>query len=389
LTLAVGLNLLFLTDRSGGAGRYARELVPALLDAEADLKLTAFVGADAPDDFLEQPWSNRVHWERLPVRIAGKAHVLAQMTALPVIAARRHLDVVHSPANIGPLVTPRVARVVTLLDVIWLHQGEDWERGRAARAFALLSKVSSRNANRVIAISSAARDDIVSSLGLPREKIDVAPLGVRPPVGPALLSESALRRQLELGDAPLVLCVAQKRPYKNLGALIGALAEIDDPAPMLVLPGAATPHELELRSLASRLGVESRVRFLDWVSDEELEALYAAASCFVLPSLIEGFGLPVLEAMARDVPVACSNRPSLPEVAGDAALFFDPEDQSAIATCILRILTEPLLAAQLVERGRERVRTFSWRRTAEATLASYRRAIAGRPTSRTNLRFRG
>src|SRR5439155_25225552 len=138
------------------------------------------------------------------------------------------------------------------------------------------------------------------------------------------------------------------------------------------------PHELEMRCLAARLGLESRVRFVDWVSEDELEALYRASSCFVLPSLIEGFGLPVLEAMARRVPVACSNRPALPEVAGDAALFFDPEDHSAIAACIRRLLGESALATELVERGVERVRSFSWRRTAEATLASYHRAIAGR-----------
>ena len=152
MTLAVGLNLLFLTGRSGGAGRYARELVPALLDAEADLRLTAFVGMDAPDELFEQPWSERVDWERLPVRVAGKTHLLAQMTAVPAIAARRRLEVVHSPANIGPLVTPRAARVITLLDVIWLHQGEDWEQGRAARAFAILSRLAARNADRVITI---------------------------------------------------------------------------------------------------------------------------------------------------------------------------------------------------------------------------------------------
>jgi len=101
----------------------------------------------------------------------------------------------------------------------------------------------------------------------------------------------------------------------------------------------------------------------------------------VLPSLIEGFALPVLEAMARDVPVACSNRPALPEVVGEAAILFDPEDQSAVTAATRRLLTDDDLRSRLVGLGRERVRLFPWERTAEATVASYRRAVEARATS--------
>ena len=376
----VGLNLVFLTDRSAGAGRYVQELLPALLDAEPELRMTAFVGADAPTELLDQPWSGRVEWKHFPVTVTARTHLLAQMAAIPVVAARRGLDVIHSPANIGPLATPGAARVVTLLDVIWLHQGERWETGRAASAFARLSAVCARNAHRVLTISESARDDVTAALGLPDGKVDVAPLGVTPPPDGGPASAVEVRRRFELGERPLVLCVAQKRPYKNLSVLIRALGELDEP--VLLLPGAPTEHEGALRSLARELGVEERVRFLSWVSEEELEGLYRAAACFVLPSLIEGFGLPVLEAMARDVPVACSDRPALPEVVGDAALLFDPEDQAAVTAAVRTLLSDPAFAARLTERGRERVRMFSWRRTAEATLASYRRAVADRGARR-------
>jgi glycosyltransferase involved in cell wall biosynthesis len=147
---------------------------------------------------------------------------------------------------------------------------------------------------------------------------------------------------------------------------------------VLVLPGSPTEHEGELRQLADQLGVSERVHLLDWVSEEDLEGLYAAASCFVLPSFIEGFGLPILEAMLRGVPVACSRAGSLPEVAGDAALLFDPADHDEVTGAIRRLLEDRELAALLVERGRARAAAQTWRRTGEAALAGYRRAIEAR-----------
>jgi glycosyltransferase involved in cell wall biosynthesis len=144
-----------------------------------------------------------------------------------------------------------------------------------------------------------------------------------------------------------------------------------------VVPGYPTPHERELRALAAELGIADRVRLPGWLPPEDLEGLYAAASCVVFPSLYEGFGLPVLEAMARGVPVACSNRSSLPEVAGDAALLFDPEDVDAIRAAVERLLGDAELRARLSEAGRGRADGFTWRRTAELTAASYERALAG------------
>ena len=363
--MRVGLNLMFLVDAAGGAGRYALELVPALLEAEPTLELTVFVNRDAPQSLSEAEWAGDVEWVRLPTRFSNRTHLAGQAAALPVLAARRRVDLVHSLANGGPPLTPRVKRVVTMLDLIWLHQREAWGTPAAVRTMAVLTRISARTAHRVITISQAARDDLVDSFGLDRSKIDVTPLGVRLPETP----------QRADGNRPTVLCVAQKRPYKNLGALIRAIAELSDEQPTLVLPGAPTEYEAELRALAGRLGVVDRVRFPAWVSDAELESLYAEATCFVLPSLIEGFGLPVLEAMARGVPVACSDRPALPEVAGDAALLFDPTDQPAVTDAVRRLLSDSRLRDILSARGRKRAEQFSWRRTGEETVASYRRAI--------------
>lgn len=377
--MRVGLNMLFLGERAGGVGRYATELPGALLAAEPDTEVHVFVSRDVPAHLREEPWAQSVRWVTLPVGLEGPPlHVPLQFAALPALALARGLDVLHSPANTGPVITPGLASVVTLHDLIWLHRPAEWEASpRAHRAMRILVGHCVRHADRVLADSAASAADIEITLGVPRERIGVAPLGVRAPSAAVAASEGELRSRLQLEGARVVLCVAQKRPYKNLHRLIRALAEIEEQV-VLVLPGSPTAYEAELRALAEELGVRTRVRFLDWLSDDELNGLYALASAFVLPSLIEGFGLPLLEAMARGVPVACSNVSALQEVAGGAALLFDPERQEEVTAAVRRLLEDGALADRLVARGRERVAAYTWKRTGEASLAGYRRAIAAR-----------
>jgi glycosyltransferase involved in cell wall biosynthesis len=376
--LRVGLNLVFLGERAGGAGRYASELPGALLAAEPDTELHVFVSRDAPASLREADWAAHVTWVTLPVRLStGPLHVLAQFSALPPIALARRLDVLHSPANTGPVIAPGLASVVSLLDLIWLHRGGEWEASaQIQRRMGVLVRHCVRHADRVFAISHAAAEDFVATLAIPRERIDVTPLGVSAPSA-APTSERELRQRLTLGDGRVLLCVAQKRPYKNLHTLVRALGELPNDV-MLVLPGSPTAYERELRELAAQLGVADRVRFPDWISDGDLEGLYAASAAFALPSLIEGFGIPVLEAMMRGVPVACANVAALPEVVGDAALLFEPNDQAQVTAALRRLLEDRELARELVARGHRRASEFTWQRTGAASLAGYRRAIAER-----------
>jgi glycosyltransferase involved in cell wall biosynthesis len=343
--------------------------------------VTAFVTSRAPESLLTEPWAESVEWVRYDVEPASRRALLTQMVEVPSAAARRRLDVLHSPANIGVLLTYRAANVVTVLDLIWLHRSTTplgpRERARAKFLFGLCT----RAARRILTISEVTKGDLVATLGLDPSTIDVTPLAVGEEAVEGTL-ELELRQRLGLGDGPLLLCVAQKQPHKNLEALILALPELD-PGVTLVLAGAPARHEEALRRLATELGVSDRVRFLDWLSDRDLAGLYAAARAFALPSLIEGFGLPVLEAMSHGTPVACSNRSALAEIAGDAALLFDPEDQPAVTAALRRVLGDEQLRRELSERGRRRAREFSWRRTATETLAAYRRAC-GSPASATS-----
>jgi glycosyltransferase involved in cell wall biosynthesis len=373
--LRIGLNLLYLIEGAGGAGRYARQLMPALLSLEPRTRLTAFVTTSVQADLLNEPWAREVEWVRYRVRPGTRGALLAQMLRIPSAAARRRLDVVHSPANIGVLKTVRAANVVTLLDLIWLHRETSPLSERERFTMQLVFTRCAQAADRVLTISNATKRDLVETIGLDPDRIDVTPLGVGgDTLEPA--DEQDLRARLSL-DAAFVLVVAQKQPHKNLSSVIRALPELE-PSVLLVLVGAPAPHEGELQRLASELGVSDRVRFVDWVSDFELEALYRCARAFVLPSFIEGFGLPILEAMRHGTPVACSGQSALAEVAGDAALLFDPADQASVTDGVRRLLEDERLRSELAARGEERSRQFTWERTAELTLAAYRRAVARR-----------
>jgi glycosyltransferase involved in cell wall biosynthesis len=376
--LRVGLNLTFLGERAGGAGRYARELPGALLAVEPAIELHVFVSRDAPADLREEPWACDVRWTTLPVRLSGPPlQVPAEYALLPALAAVRRLDVLHSPANTGPAIVPRLASVVSVLDLIWLHRPAEWEMSpHVQRTMNRRVTRATRSADRIFAISASAAEDLVSTLGVARARIEVTPLGTRQ-ANLSATPERELRGELDLGDGRVVLCVAQKRPYKNLHRLIRALPALD-PDVVLVLPGSPTEHEVELRALAEQLGVTSRVRFPGWLSDEQIEGLYELCQTFVLPSLIEGFGMPVIDAMLRGVPVACSNIPTLLEIAGDAALTFDPERQDEVTGSIRRLLEDRALAERLAVRGRERAAVFTWEQTGRTSIAGYRRAIDAR-----------
>ena len=291
------------------------------------------------------------------------------------------MDLVHSLANTGPT-RGRFARVTTIHDLLYLMVPEA-HFGLRGLGMRVLVPAAARRSDRVIAISKSTRDDVVSRLHVPPDRIDVVPQGVGVSIGQEAVPEDQIRGRFELGDRRLLLSVSTKRAHKNLGRLLEAHALIPaDERPLLVLPGYPTPHEAELRQQARDLGIADDVRFLGWLAPAELEGLYAAAECFVFTSRYEGFGMTVLEAMARGVPVACSRASSIPEVAGDAALLFDPDSVEEISAAIRSMLRDAALRDRLADAGRRRAAEFSWERTAAGTVETYGRALAGRSPSR-------
>lgn len=374
--LRVGLNLVWLNEGAGGVGRYASELVPALV--KEGVSVSAFVSRDLPSRLAEAPWASEVEWVRFPVAAVGSpVHLVAQLAAIPLLARRRGIDVVHGPVSLVPPFAPGLATVSTLHDLTWWHHRDAMPRhSRAVQR--TLTPLCVRRADLVITGAETARDDIVRTLELDPAKVRVVPHGA--PEGRTVepTPEAEVRARFELGAARVVLTVAQVRRYKNISRLVEALALLEAEDAALVVCGAPSEHSAELQALAERLGVGRRLRLAGWVTDADLEGLYGVAGCVALPSLSEGFGLPALEAMSRGVPVACSNASALKEVAGDSARLFDPHDARDIAAAIASLLDDRVSADDLVRRGRERAASFTWERTARETASVYREARSAR-----------
>jgi glycosyltransferase involved in cell wall biosynthesis len=371
----IGLNLIFLVpDETGGMEVYARHLVEELVKQRPDVQFTAFINRNAAAQ--PGPWNELVPSVTVPVNSRNRAAwVLADQSLVPAAAARKRVDLLHSLANLAPAWGP-YRRLLTVHDLI--HRTfPDAHEGMKAKALSVVMPAGFRRSHRLIAISNQTRDDLVNLFHEPADKIDVIPQGVDKPHPELATPEAELRERLGAGERPIAFSLSAKRPHKNLPRLLDALALIPtERRPLLVLPGYTTWHEDELREQARTLGIQDDVRFLGWVSQADVEGLYAAAALFVFPSLYEGFGLPLLEAMQRGVPVASSDRTSLPEVAGDAALMFDPDKPEEIAAAMERLLAGGEEVERLREAGYERARRFTWQETARLTLATYERTLA-------------
>lgn len=371
----VGINAVFLRPRMGGLETYVRRLVPVLVRQRPEIRFSLFLNQEGAAHLGDEDWLREVDVVTHPLLGRRWFTALSELTLLGELARRRHLDVLHSVAMTGPLIAP-CAKVVMVGDLIWLHDPESTGQ-LTAKLWGTLVPPLVRRADRVLTFSEATKLDLAEQLGVPPAKIDVVPLGHGAVHSVEPVAEEELRRGLHLGHGRVVLTVSTKSTHKNLLRLVRAMPRVRERVPesMLVMTGNATRYEEELKAEAEALGIADSVRFPAYVEAGELEGLYRLASVVVFPSLREGFGLPILEAMRRGVPVACSNASSLPEVGGDAVRYFDPLDVDDIASAVTDVLEHPALASRLVVAGYERAEAFTWERTARGTLESYERAL--------------
>ena len=295
----------------------------------------------------------------------------AYPVAMPRTLRRIGADLVHYPAPMGSLRSP-IPVVLSVYDVLPWKYPELFTRTNVRHQQHLVRRLTQR-ADRIIASSHSTRRDLMEILGLPGDRIHVVPMGVNPRFGRRVDADAVAR--IAGVHGPYVLAVGTLEPRKNLVTTIAAVEALarDGLDIPLVVAGGQGWRDQELRSRIA--GSPARVIPVGRVSDEELVALYSSASCLVFPSLYEGFGLPVLEAMACGVPVIAADTTSTPEVVGDAGVLVSPLDTDGIAAAIRAVVESSELTADLRDRGMARAAEFTWARTTDMTVEVYRLAL--------------
>ena len=361
----IGVNAVYLIPGGvGGTEIYLRSLLQSLAAIDKENRYTIFTNRETgPDLAPNQPnfriAPQAVHATNRPARI------LWEQTILPVRAARAGIDVLFNPGFTAPILS-------TCPNVTVFHDLQHKRHPEHFRWFDLpiwrvMLYAAAHRSRKLIAVSSATADDLTRFYRIPRTGIDVVPHGV---------DEQFFT--LTRNPEPIILCVSTLHPHKNLDNLLRgfALFRAGNPEYRLVIAGLRGFYAGELERLRAELGLQQSVRFTGWIPREELYQLFRKASAFVYPSKFEGFGMPILEALAAGIPSACSNVEPMKSVAADAALQFDPANIEAMCAAMHSLTNDQTLRHRLSEAGPKRAAQFSWTAAARATLKSLYSACA-------------
>ena len=365
--LRVGIDGRAFTSPAAGVRRYVSELVPALLSIGAPLDVVALGGSGASlpagVPHVSEPWH--------PPTNLGWAAV-----GLPRAARRAAVDLIHAPAYTAPLYSA-VPVVLTIHDVSYERHPEwyPYRRDRLRRAF---YRRSARAASHILTDSEFSRREIAAAYDIAPDRMTVAPLGAAAVFGQGGAVASSLPAGIV---APFLLHVGDLHERRNLSVVVRGLIEarrrLETQPPSLVLAGVDRGIGDRLAAAAADSGVPDAIVRLGAVSESTLRSLYRGAAALVYPSRYEGFGLPLVEAMASGTPVLASRAASIPEVVGESGMLLDPDDSRRWADAIVHVITDPVLRARLRDDGLARAAMFTWERTARITLDVYQRVAEG------------
>jgi glycosyltransferase involved in cell wall biosynthesis len=366
----IGIDVTSALSQRAGIGRYTRELVSALVRNDKSVDYLLFSAKQPTWDPLENriPSDSNVRYRQSPFSERWLYRLWYRLRLpIPVQTFTGDVDIFYSPDFVLPPVRDEIPTVLTVHDLSFVHFPETFTPSLRKYLNQVVPR-SVRSASHVLADSQTTKDDISNIWNIDEKKITVLYSGVdrsfRPPSDTAKLVN--VRNKYDLGDRPYILSVSTIQPRKNYQMLIRAFKEVakDFPHRLIIAGGKGWLYEETLAEVNAQ-GLNDRVLFVGFVDDQDLPALYSDATLFVFPSLYEGFGLPILEAMSCGVPVVVSNASCMPEVAGEAALVLPPQDEEAWTAAIRDLLDDPNRRAQMVAGGFLRARQFSWKRAAE------------------------
>jgi glycosyltransferase involved in cell wall biosynthesis len=379
MIVTVGIDYTAAVHQSAGIGRYTREIVKGLATLRALPSFSPcyrlFV-ADVGKDFALPPPAVNFTWRTTRFTERWLARLWYRLR-LPISIENwtGPVDLFHAPDFILPPLRRGTRSIVTIHDLSFVREPDSVMPGMS-RHLNKWVPWSVQQASHVIAVSEATRQDLIELYQTPPEKISVLYHGVGPEFKPIreMACLNAVRQKYGLNDGPFILSVGTIQPRKNYQRLIQAFAKVDSKA-MLVIAGGTGWKNEAIFDEVNKLGLQERVRFPGFVAEVNLPALYSAATLVIYPSLYEGFGLPVLEALACGAPVIASNRSSLPEVVGEAGLLIDPYDIEGMAMAMRQLLEDSSLRARLSGAGQARAASFTWSKTATELVNLYKKVI--------------
>ena len=368
----VAFDARYVNDRYHGIGRHAYNLLEVLTRLDPDRRYLAYYHPGYRNTrFDVEKLRKRSNVELRPIRLP--LYLPNEQFVWPLLLARARADLFHSPYVVLPLLA-QIKLIMTVHDLIFERYPEYRTRSPLQRFYHPITQLGTKRADLVLTVSESTSRDVQEYYHVNRASIHVTGNAVDPTFhresDPGRLG--AVRKRYGLPDH-FILTVGAGRPHKNIETLVEAFARLDPSlAPKLVIGGKLDPRFPD--GVSARIhahGIMSRVVRLDMIREDDLPVVYSLADVFVFPSLVEGFGLPPLEAMACGTPVLASRGPAVSEVVGDAALAFDARDPEQLASLLRRTLTDIALRGTLSRRGLERVQAFTWERVARETLRAY------------------